>query len=134
MQRALVIGGTGPTGHFIVNGLRERGYAVTILHRGTHERDEITDDVEHIHSDPYDAEALRSSLAGRSFELCVASYGRLRRIAEIVKGCCGQFISIGGVPAYRGYHHAELFEPAGLPVPTREDARLIEHESDDEKG
>ena len=25
-MRALVIGGTGPTGHFIVNGLRARGY------------------------------------------------------------------------------------------------------------
>jgi hypothetical protein len=39
--RALVIGGTGPTGPFIVNGLRARGYATAILHRGTHEIDEI---------------------------------------------------------------------------------------------
>ena len=37
MQTALVVGGTGPTGPFIVNGLRERGYRVTIFHRGTHE-------------------------------------------------------------------------------------------------
>ena len=29
MMRALVIGGTGPTGHFMVNGLRRRGYGVT---------------------------------------------------------------------------------------------------------
>ena len=41
MRRALVVGGTGPTGPFIVNGLRDRGYAVAMLHTGRHERDEI---------------------------------------------------------------------------------------------
>ena len=40
-MRALVVGGTGPTGHFIVNGLRDRGYSVAILHTGRHELDEI---------------------------------------------------------------------------------------------
>ena len=48
-MQALVIGGTGPTGPFIVNGLRERGYAVTILHTGKHEVPEIPQDVEHLH-------------------------------------------------------------------------------------
>jgi hypothetical protein len=33
-QRALVVGGTGPTGHFIVNGLRKRGFVVSMLHIG----------------------------------------------------------------------------------------------------
>ena len=36
-MKALIVGGTGPTGPFIVNGLIERGYEVTIFHRGTHE-------------------------------------------------------------------------------------------------
>ena len=49
-MRALVIGGTGPTGHFIVNGLLERGYEVAILHRGSHEIPEIPPEVEHIHT------------------------------------------------------------------------------------
>jgi hypothetical protein len=43
-MRALVIGGTGPTGHFIVNGLRARGFAVAMLHSGRHELAEIPDD------------------------------------------------------------------------------------------
>ena len=43
-MRTLVIGGTGPTGPFIVNGLLERGHHVTIFHRGTHELDEIPDE------------------------------------------------------------------------------------------
>ena len=51
-MRTLVVGGTGPTGPFIVNGLRERGREVTIFHRGTHEVPEIPDDVRHIHGDP----------------------------------------------------------------------------------
>ena len=36
-MKALVIGGTGPSGPYIVNGLLERGYDVTILHGGQHE-------------------------------------------------------------------------------------------------
>ena len=40
-MRTLVVGGTGPTGSFIVNGLRERSREVTIFHRGTHEIVEI---------------------------------------------------------------------------------------------
>ena len=36
-MRALVIGGTGPTGHFVVNGLIARGFEVSILHTGNHE-------------------------------------------------------------------------------------------------
>ena len=66
-MKALVIGGTGPTGHHIVNGLLARGYTVEILHRGTHEIAEIPPEVAHHHADPY--------------ALCVATYGRLRAIA-----------------------------------------------------
>ena len=65
----------GPTGHFIVNGLRRRGYRVAMLHTGRHELPEIPPDVEHIHTDPFDAEALAAALGARRFEVCVASYG-----------------------------------------------------------
>ena len=37
-MKILVIGGTGPTGTPIVRRLVDDGHAVTILHRGTHER------------------------------------------------------------------------------------------------
>jgi len=36
-MKALVIGGTGATGPFIIDGLLKRGYEVTVLHRGVHE-------------------------------------------------------------------------------------------------
>ena len=130
----LVIGGTGPTGHFMVSELHRRGHAVVILHRGEHEIPETPAGILHIHTDPYDADALRDALGKRRFDVCIAAYGRLRSIAEIMKGRTGQFISIGGQPAYLGYMNPSLFQPAGLPVPTPEDAPLVSEQAQDEKG
>ncbi|MDH4364585.1 MAG: NAD(P)H-binding protein, partial [Acidimicrobiia bacterium] len=78
VTRTLVIGGTGPTGPFIVNGLRERGHQVTIFHRGTHEIPEIPPDVTHIHGDPHFTETITEALAGHTFDVVIASYGRIR--------------------------------------------------------
>ena len=133
-MKALVIGGTGPTGHFIVNGLVRRSYRVAMLHTGRHELDEIPPEVEHIHTDPFSAEALREALGKRTFDLTIAAYGRLCRIAELMVGRTGRFISIGGVPAYRGYMNPTVLAPAGMPVPTREDAPVVPVESEDPKG
>jgi nucleoside-diphosphate-sugar epimerase len=132
--RALVIGGTGPTGHFIVNGLRRRGYAVTMFHSGRHELPEIPPEVEHLHADPFAPGALEAALGKQSFDVCIATYGRLRRIAEAMASRCERFLSIGGVPAYRGFMNPELFSPAGLPVPVREDAPKVAEEAEDPKG
>ena len=56
MPRALVVGGTGPTGPHIVNGLIDRELDVSILHTGAHESPAIPEAVEHIHTDPFDIE------------------------------------------------------------------------------
>ena len=133
-KNALVIGGTGPTGPYIVNGLLQRGYTVAILHRGTHEVDEIPPEVEHIHTDPYDPDCLEQALAGRTFDLCMATYGRLRAVARAMADRCDRFISAGGAPAYRGYMNPELAGPGGMDVPIREDSSLVEEESQDDKG
>jgi nucleoside-diphosphate-sugar epimerase len=128
---ALVIGGTGPTGMPLVRGLVMRGFAVTILHRGTHERDETPAAVRHVHADPYDDDALRDVLADRTDDVAIAMYGRLRRIAELTAGRTGQFVSVGGVPAYRGWMNPEL---GGVPVPVAEDAPTVAEPGEDEKG
>lgn len=133
-MKALVIGGTGPSGHFIVNGLLRRGYQVAILHTGRHEVKEIPETVEHIHSDPFSESALADTLGPLNFDLTVAAYGRLRRIAEIMAGRTGRFISIGGAPAYRGYMNPATLNPAGMPIPTAEDAPLVSTETEDPKG
>jgi nucleoside-diphosphate-sugar epimerase len=61
-------------------------------------------------------------------------YGRLRRIAELSRGKVGQFVSVGGVPAYRGWMHPWLHDPPGLPVPVAEDAPTVSEPHEDEKG
>jgi nucleoside-diphosphate-sugar epimerase len=131
---ALVIGGTGPTGPFIVNGLLARGHRVAILHRGSHEVPEIPPEVEHIHTDPYDPDALAAAIGERRFDVCIAAYGRLRAIAELMRGRCGRFISIGGAPANRGYMNPALLEPECMPVPIPETAPKVAEPSEDEKG
>lgn len=133
-MKALIIGGTGPTGHFIVNGLLHRGYDVAMLHTGRHEVAEIPPNVEHIHTDPFSESALRDALSNRTFDLTIAAYGRLRRIAEIMDGRTERFLSIGGVPAYRGYMNPGVLHPIGMPIPTAEDAPLLTIEEEDGKG
>ncbi len=92
---ALVIGGTGPTGPVVVHGLVERGYDVTILHGGLHELAELPASVPHVHADPHFAETLADALAGRTFDLVVAQYGRLRVIVDVLRGRAGRLIAIG---------------------------------------
>ena len=61
-MRALVIGGTGPTGPYLVNGLLERGYQVSILHRGSHDSDEIPASVERTLDDDVGVELVAKAL------------------------------------------------------------------------
>ena len=133
-ERALVIGGTGPSGPYVVNGLVDRGFQTTILHSGNHEPPEIPDAVEHIHTNAFDVDAVASSLGDRTFDVCIATYGRLRANAELLAGRVGQFVSVGGFPGYRGYMNAPLFDPPGFPLPTREDGPRIQDPLEDEKG
>ena len=121
-MKALVIGGTGPTGPFIVKGLLRRGYEVSIFHRGTHEVD-LPIEVEHIHGDPHFVETIEEGLQSRSFDLVIATYGRLRYVAETMKGRTSRFIGIGGLFVYKGCIDP-AHSPEGLPMPVREDAPL----------
>lgn len=96
-QTALVIGGTGPTGPPIIEGLEERGYGVTMLHSGKHEVPELSEErLEHIHASAHFAEALEDAVASRSFDLVIATYGRLRLLPEVFGGRTPRLITIGG--------------------------------------
>ena len=115
---ALVVGGTGPTGPHVVNGLITRGFAVTMLHTGRHERDEIPDAVEHVHTDPFDAAAGRFGARRAPFDAAIVMYGRLRDLAPVVARRAGKVVTIGGMPAVLGYGDPEALTPHGLPIPT----------------
>ena len=60
MKTALVIGGTGPTGPHIVNGLIDRGWEVTILHSGQHEV-QFKQEVEHLQADVHFRDTLEQA-------------------------------------------------------------------------
>jgi nucleoside-diphosphate-sugar epimerase len=122
--RTLVVGGTGPTGPFIVEGLRQRGHHVTIFHRGTHEIPEIPPEVEHIHGDPHFPETIAEALGDRTFDVVVATYGRIRHLAEHFVGKTGRFVSVGGFPVYTGFFDPFELSPPGMTVPVPEDASV----------
>lgn len=127
---AAIIGGTGPTGPWLVSGLLERGYKVTILHRGTHEVDPeawpCMAQVEHLHADPHFEAPLREVLGGRRFDVVIATYGRLRVVADVFKDRCDRLIGIGGVAAYRGALQAGQAWPYGMRLLAHEDSPLAD--------
>jgi len=121
-MRALAVGGTGPTGPLVLEGLARRGYEVTVLHRGRHEV-ESREPVEHLHGEPHSIESLKDTLGKRTFDLVIGMYGRLRYVAEAIKGKTERFIAIGGAP-YRAFVEGEE-HPGGVPLFVREDAPLF---------
>jgi len=133
VSKVLLIGGTGPTGPWIVQGLLERGFRVTILHRGEHETAEIPAKVEHIHANPRSEETLEQALGARTFDLVIATYGRLRSVARVMCERTERFISVGGFPTFRGFMNPMAFDPPGLPVPVREEAERVANADESDK-
>ena len=127
----LLIGGTGPTGPAIAHGLEQRGFDITLLHSGQHEVAEV-ERLRHLHGDVFSDDGVREAIGDESFDIVIASYGRLRSIADVFVGRAGRVLSIGGVPVYSGFFDPAVHRPPGLPVPTREEADLAT-EADDGK-
>jgi nucleoside-diphosphate-sugar epimerase len=129
MKRALVVGGTGPTGPHILQGLLDRGYETSIFHRGTHEPPGLPE-VEHIHGDPHFEETIAEALDDHEFDLVIAMYGRLRFIADYFAHRCERFLAVGGIPVYRGLMNPEDNHPFGLKLLTSETAPLMTEAGD----
>ena len=99
-KTALVVGGTAATGLAIVEELKQRDFEVTIYHRGAHEVPGVAD-LEHIHGEPHFAETIASDLGDRSWDVVVATYGRIRYLAEALRGKTQQLVTVGGTPVQR---------------------------------
>ena len=91
----LLIGGGGPTGPLIIDGLLERGFRVTVLNRGVRPQHRA-DQVEALHADPHFGEPVADALAGRRFDAVVASYGRLRVLVPILARVTDRVVTVGG--------------------------------------
>lgn len=118
-MKALVIGGTGPSGPHVVEGLLDRGYETTILHTGQHEV-EFSRPVEHLHADPHFAEAMAEALGTRAYDVVVFMYGRLRVAAEVLKGHTERLIAVGGAGGYAQARDPR-WGPVGRPFGLNED-------------
>lgn len=123
-MNVLVLGGTGPTGPYIVNGLLERGHKVTVMHGGFHEV-EFAGPVEDLHGDVHFKESLQETLGNRTFDQVIFTYGRLLTTAEFMVGRTGRFIgvgshSLGGRPGPRD----PRWGPLGRPFVIDEDNKL----------
>lgn len=125
MKTALVVGGTGPTGPFIVNGLIDRGYQVTIFHSGFHEV-EFKQPVEHIHNDPHFRETFEAAIGKRSWDLVVFGYGRLMLAAELLKGRTGRLIALGGATGGAAAADAPGWGPMGQHANVDEASTVVE--------
>ncbi len=133
-MKALVIGGTGPTGPHIIGGLIERGYDVVMLNRGSRDSDAIPARVERIVGDPHFPDTLEAALGARTFDLVIATYGRIRYVAEVVSTRTNRLITVGGAPSYRGFGKPDAYSPPGMPIPTPEDAPRVETEEESRFG
>lgn len=117
-MKALVVGGTGPTGPLVVQGLLDRGYEVTMYHRGYHETKDLPQVHHHLHGDPYNKDSFEQDMAGQSWDLVVGMYGRTRYVADVVAGRTPKFVAAGGPGIMRAEH---LPYPQGLELPLPED-------------
>lgn len=124
-MKTLVVGGTGPSGPHLLEGLLARNHDVTILHRGVHEPDGLPD-VRHLHADPHFRETLDDAIGDETFDVVVGTYGRLRVLAQTFAGRCGHFVGVGGVPVYRGFLDPADTVPHGMRVLAREDSPLAD--------
>ena len=122
-MRVLVVGGTGPSGPYVVQGLLDRGHDVTILHRGVHEPAGLPD-VPHIHADPHFEDPLREAVAGCDFDAVFGLYGRLEVMARVFAHRCAKFITVGGRPVYDGYLDPASAFPRGMRLLAAEDSPL----------
>jgi nucleoside-diphosphate-sugar epimerase len=124
-QRALLVGGAGATGRYLASGLADRGYEVTILHRGVHEPEHLAP-YRHIHADPHFAESVKNALEDETFDAVLLTYGRIEQLARIFAGRCERLISVGGIPIYGGFADPSSCMPSGTPIMVGEDGAPAE--------
>lgn len=117
-MRVLVIGGAGVTGTPIVNGLLKRHCEITVLGRGQRALP-FGDKVKTLIADPYAKDSIVPALAGKQFDVAIATYGRLRYVAQGLTGHTTRLISVGGAaPIYTGWGEMTSPNPWETTQPT----------------
>lgn len=118
-MRALVVGGTGPTGVHIVNFLIQGGCEVTVFNSGKHDSGvEFASDVERVYGNPRDEESVSQSIGAREWDVAICTYGKLTMLANQLAGKTKRLVGITGQPVYKGA--ARRTPDGGLSLPVRE--------------
>lgn len=97
-RTALLVGGTAATGRAIIAELQAQGYAVTVYNRGRFNHTLAMPGLRFLVGDPHFAETIRADLAGQTWDVVVASYGRTRLLAQALARRTGHFVAISGTP------------------------------------
>ncbi len=116
MKKALVVGGTGPTGIPLVNNLLEAGYEVSVFHSGAHPA-EFAGVVQKIYGNARDADDIKVKLGDAQWDVSVCMYGRLKALAAHLTGKTGRLVGITGQPVYKGAMPPTPDGRIPLPVP-----------------
>ena len=123
----LVIGGTNFIGRLLVTELCKAGHQVTILHRQP--AHDFSKKVTNLQADRNDADALRSVLAGRSFEYVFdnvydwergTTANQVEATAKLVADGLKQYIFLSSVAAYGdglNHHEGDALAPDDHPDP-----------------
>lgn len=115
MAKALVIGGTGPSGPHVVEGLLDRGFDVTIAHSGQHEAS-YSRDVEHLHGDVHFKDHLETLVGRRTFDVAVLMYGRLRHSVAVLSARCSHLVAVGTALGTTAQADRAEWGPIGRPL------------------
>ena len=105
-MKSLVLGGSAFIGRHLVEVLLGAGHDVTVLNRGT--RPTIPNGVEQLVADRGDPEAVRTALAGRSWDAVfdvsgqvqVAPVDTVAALAADLDGRCGVYVFVSSIAAY----------------------------------
>lgn len=114
-MRALVVGGTGPTGPAVIEGLAARGYDVTMFHTGRHEI-EMPVPVRHIHGNPHDSSSIASCLDGEHFDVVVVQYGKLRGFVDHFRDADTHVVGAGSLSRYLAGSSSPAWGALGRPA------------------
>src|SRR5438477_12921005 len=115
-MKILVIGGTIFVGRRAVRMLADAGHDVAVLHRGTHEPDDLTD-VTHIHGDRHDLPALMAEIEAFAPDVVWDNLAMFKKDAEHVTQTLGdgvRYVVTSSMDVYKMYgalHKGVATEP-----------------------
>jgi nucleoside-diphosphate-sugar epimerase len=125
-MKALMIGGSGFIGRFVVSKLQESGHSVTVFHRGS---TAPSPGVEQIQGDRKRLREYRHAFQNRNFDVVIdmilSSGEQGTELMEIFRGIAGRVVAPSSMDVYRAWGIFYGLETGVLqPMPVTEESEL----------